>query len=243
MTLRVIIADDEPLARLYLATILQERDDVEVLCECANARETIDAVLAYRPDLLFLDIQMPGMTGFDVISHIQADILPKIVFTTAYAEFAIEAFKVDAVNYVLKPLEDAQIFESLDRAKVLVTPKSDLLGALAPTTSLIVKDRDIFAKIDIGMISWIEAAGDYICIHSEGGTRLIRSTLKTVLTRLFSLNFIQIHRSTLVNLTHVSEARTGSKGGLVLRLINGEELHASRRYSRAVKARLDSAAL
>ena len=253
MTLRVIIADDEPLARCYLATILTERDDVEIVTECENGRQTIDAVLAYRPDVLFLDIQMPGMTGFDVIDNIQSDLLPKIVFTTAYAEFAVEAFKVGAVNYVLKPLEDAQVFESLDRAKTLMTSKSTLLNSLVPVapqdstppkkTSLIVKDRDVFAKLNIEDIIWVEAAGDYICIHLAEGTRLIRSTLKTISKRLSEENFMQVHRSTLVNLNAISETDVGPKGELVLRLSSGSELYASRRYSRAVKARLDEEAL
>ncbi len=241
-----MLVDDEPLARSYLSTILSERDDVILVGQCASGREAIDSVLEQRPDLVFLDIQMPGLTGFDVIEHIQADLMPKIVFTTAYAEFAVEAFKVGAVNYVLKPLDEAQIFESLDRAKTLITPKATLLSALsdaASQTSLIVKDGDIFTQLDVDSIVWIEAAGDYICIHYKSGARLIRSTLKAVLQRLEGTDFIQIHRSTLVNLCHVSQTQSGFKGELILRLSSGEALRASRRYSRAVKDKLAEMAL
>lgn len=192
MTLTAIIVDDEPLARSLLAAILGEIEGVNIVAQCRNGLEAIEAVIEHTPDVMFLDIEMPQMNGFEVIQSIQADILPKIVFTTAYAEYAVEAFSVQALNYVLKPLDDKKVYESVQRVKAFLgankqpPAKSLILSALGPAkglskgSSLIVKDSHKFSFLDKDEIDWIEADGDYVCIHKGGQTHLIRMTLKSI---------------------------------------------------------------
>jgi len=179
MMLNAIIVDDEPLARSLLAAILADISDLRIVAECKNGFEAIEAVVEHTPDVMFLDIEMPEINGFAVIQAIQTDILPKIIFTTAFAEYAVEAFRVQALNYVLKPLDEDKIRESVERVRRSLKVKSEtaakieILTALKPTDgvtnnqALIVKDNDKIAFLDKDEIDWIEADGDYVCIHKE----------------------------------------------------------------------------
>jgi len=250
MTLTAIIVDDEPLARNLLEAILEDIGGVEILAICQNGFEAIDSVAKYTPDMMFLDIEMPQMNGFAVIKAIQADILPKIIFTTAYAEHAVEAFRVKALNYVLKPLDDDKIRESIDRVKTALgigdssPEKSMILTALAPMnntskdSTLIIRDNDKIAFLDKDDIDWIEADGDYVCIHKDMGTHLIRATLKSVEADLQQPRFQRIHRSTIVNLDRVSEIISAQKGEAIVVMKAGERLKVSRSYGSALRAKL-----
>lgn len=250
MMLNAIIVDDEPLARSLLAAILADIPDLKIVAECKNGFEAIEAVVAHTPDVMFLDIEMPEMNGFAVIQAIQTDILPKIIFTTAYAEYAVEAFRVQALNYVLKPLDEDKIRESVERVKKSLkvetesSAKVGILTALKPTQSttqeqaLIVRDSDKIAFLDKGEIDWIEADGDYVCIHKGEKTHLIRATLKSVEAELFEANFLRIHRSTIVNLNKVNEIISAQKGEAVVIMKAGQRLKVSRSYGPALRAKL-----
>lgn len=250
MSLTAIIVDDEPLARSLLAAILADMDEVEIVASCQNGFEAIKAVSTYNPDVMFLDIEMPEMNGFAVIKAIPANILPQIIFTTAYAQYAIEAFQVQALNYVLKPLDDEAIGESIQRANkalgagVNSPRKSDILTALASPDigpngrALIVKGNDKIAFLDKDDIDWIEADGDYVCIHKDTHTHLIRATLKSVEAQLHAPYFQRIHRSTIVNLNHVHEIISAQKGEAIIVMKAGDRLKVSRTYGAALRAKL-----
>ncbi len=257
MSIRVIIVDDEELALNLLSSILMDIEGVEVVAQCKNGHEAVKAVMIHNPDVMFLDIQMPEMNGFDVIAAIQGDVLPLVIFTTAYAEYAINAFKVQAVDYVLKPLNEDNILESVARAKTLLKAKRvvrkkpellDVLQDISETVqsnmaqqkpaTLIVKEMDRIALLDQSQIDWIEAAGDYVCIHIKGETRIIRSTLKTMEAELKGTNFQRIHRSTLVNMDKVREVITAPKGEAFVIISDKSRLKVSRTYGPAIRARL-----
>ena len=258
MTIKVVLVDDEPLALDLLSAILRDLDGgIDVIAQCRNGREAVAAVLEHSPDIMFLDIQMPEMNGFDVIAAIQADLLPLVIFTTAYADYAVNAFKVQAIDYVLKPINEASIAESLARAKTILNSgrvmrkKPELLSALnevsekvktdmhnnVPNT-LIVKEADRIAFLHPDNIDWIEAAGDYVCIHSGGDTRIMRATLKAIEKKMGNPEFQRIHRSTLVNMNRVQEIIPGQKGEALILMADGNKLKVSRSYGAALRARL-----
>lgn len=257
MSLRVIIVDDESLALDLLASILVDIEGIEVVARCKSGREAVQAVMTYNPDVMFLDIQMPEMNGFDVIAAIQGDVLPLVIFTTAYAEYAINAFKVQAVDYVLKPLNEDNISESIARAKTHLKvnqharTKPELLEVLQDISdkvksnmagqkpaTLIVKETDRIALLNPNEIDWIEAAGDYVCIHIKGETRIMRTTLKTMEAELKGPNFQRIHRSTLVNMDKVQEVIMAAKGEAFVVISDKSRLKVSRTYGPELRARL-----
>jgi two-component system LytT family response regulator len=243
--LRAIIVDDEPLARDLLEAILSEIDDIEIVLICANGREAIDGVIKYSPDVLFLDIEMPELTGFDVINALQTDILPKIIFTTAFSEYALDAFKVNALNYILKPVHETMVKESLDRVRqsMVAVAKPTMLTALdrAPSTqSLALIEPNKITMADAGDIIWLEAAGDYVCVHLPRNTKIIRRTLKAFMNDLPPQIFQRIHRSTIVNINHISEMTAGKKGEALLTMSDNHCLKVSRTYGQALRSRLKS---
>ncbi len=245
MTIRAIIVDDEPLARGLLMAILEDVAGIEVIAQCQNGFEAVEAVLTHTPDVMFLDVEMPEMTGFDVIKAIQSDIMPMIVFTTAYAQYAVEAFRVRALNYVMKPLSEDEIEQSVIRVReALATAaptasKSQMLAALEPTQTrtLMIKDSDRIAFLVKSDIHWAEAEGDYVCLHLDGSTRFVRSTLKAIEAQLTGGRFLRIHRSTLVNEDRISQIVPGKKGEAVVVTKSGQRLKVSRTYGPALRAR------
>lgn len=263
--LRTIIVDDEPLARKLLRVLLMEFPDIEVVAECKNGREAVDATIKLSPDLLFLDIQMPGMTGFDVIKELQSDVMPMVVFCTAFARYSLEAFDLHAVDYVLKPVSEKRLQRAVQRALARLEidkteNKSILLGAIddiaktvsnrfefdknrppvegkpALTSKIAIKDSDTTVLIDSDDIDWIDAAGDYMCVHVKGVTHVMRSTLKALTARLDPDKFKRIHRSTVVNLDRIAAITAQDKGEFILDLSCDEQLKVSRNYRDSIKA-------
>lgn len=256
MSIKVIIVDDESLALNLLSAILSDIDDIELVAQCQNGKEAVEAVLEHSPDIMFLDIQMPEMNGFDVIAAIQSDILPLVIFTTAYADYAVNAFKVQAIDYVLKPLDEANIAESIARARIVLNTgkqsrkKPELLSALHDVSkkvnidmssnepkTLIVKESDRLAFLARDHIDWVEAAGDYVCIHSKGETRIMRATLKMIEAQLSDPQFQRIHRSTIVNMNKVLEVISGQKGEALIVMSDQSRLRVSRSYGAILRAR------
>lgn len=268
--LRTILVDDEPLARSLLRTCLEEIPAIEVVGECQNGREAVQAVMQLSPDLMFLDIQMPGMNGFEVIKALQADTMPMVVFSTAYDQYAIDAFDVHAVDYLLKPLEEERLQRAVERALTRFAEagqqehKFPLVGAIesiarkvegrgitgqvaaradpaAGARKLAVKDSDRVIMVPEEDIDWVDAAGDYMCIHVRGDTHIMRCTMKELLAKLDGVRFKRIHRSTIVNLDRIEQVKAHTKGEYFLFLDCGEQLKVSRNYRDAIKAFLTGA--
>ena len=260
--LRTIIVDDEPLALKLLRTVLSEIADIEVVAECSNGKQAVEAVTELEPELIFLDIQMPGMNGFDVIKSLQTEIMPMVVFVTAYDQYAVDAFDLHAVDYVLKPLDSERIARSFDRAidrlknDVDRSFKSPLIGAIEEISEraskektdksvnnlpdgmkrkLLVRDSGVVKVIPFDDIDWVDAAGDYMCVHAVGETHVIRSTLRDLMTKLDDNLFVRIHRSTIVNVERVVSVTPLQKGGSLLHLTQGESLKVSRNYRDSIR--------
>lgn len=271
--LTTILADDEPLALRFLQSTLDDFDSIEIVASCKSGREALTAVNSLTPDLLFLDIQMPGMNGFELVKNIQADIMPMIIFVTAYDQFALAAFDLHAVDYLLKPLDSERVGVAIDRAlerannpsrrsmteeskgglisaianmsdKVEALSQSDKSSSSSPgtpentTRKLSIKDGDTITVIDESSIDWIDAAGDYMCIHVDGETHIMRSTLNDLLSRLDQQIFKRIHRSTVVNVNRIRQVQRHTKGEFFLHLDCDHSLKASRHYKDVIKSLL-----
>jgi two-component system LytT family response regulator len=264
--LRTVIVDDEPLARRLMRSLLNEVPEVELVAECKNGLEAVQVTQDMNPDLLILDIQMPGMNGFDVVKQLQSDQMPMVIFCTAYQRYALDAFDLHAVDYILKPLDRRRLERALARAALRLNTREDkferkspLLGAIdeiaqrvagrpdsrgvqqavADTTAvdrkIAIKDNESTILVDIDDIDWIDAAGDYMCIHVKGNTLIMRSTLKNLMSRLDPEKFKRIHRSTVVNLDRIVKATPLHKGEYILDLDCDERLKVSRNYRPAIK--------
>lgn len=261
--LTAVIVDDEDLARQGLAMRLKELDGVKLLAECRNAREAIAAISEHEPDVVFLDIQMPGKTGLEMISEIQGDIMPMVIFVTAYDDYAVEAFKVHAVDYLLKPVETDRLREAIDIARgmkaqdSLRDEKEKLMGMVVSLTGkspaaidqmmaegeelveqpdrLAIKDGSSITFVPVRDIDWIDAAGDYMCVHVQGATHIMRTTMKELESKLDPSIFQRVHRSTIVNLERVEKVSSHINGEFHLTLSCGTSLKMSRSYKDKVK--------
>ena len=269
--LKVIVVDDELLARRLMLSYLKEIPEIEILAECTNGREAVTAVLELEPDLMFLDISMPGLNGFEVINKIQPELLPMVIFCTAFERYALDAFDVHAVDYIVKPLDDQRLNLAVKRALArhleelhFGDNKASLLGAIDAITSnvtervpmkekagnvslpadperkITIKDRDSIKLIKVDNIAWVDAAGDYMCVHAEGETHIMRCTMKHLLEELDRTVFKRVHRSTIVNLNCIEEVIPHTKGEYFLKLDNGERIKVSRNYRGAIKSFLTS---
>ena len=269
--LRAIIVDDEQLARQLVVSILADMPEVQVVAECSTGREAVRAVSDLAPDLMFLDIKMPGWNGFDVIKKIQPEQLPMVVFCTAFERYALDAFEVHAVDYLVKPLDEERVSLAVKRAlarhredQLARGDKSPLLGAIEDITGdraqplaatgdddgvrsargtdrkIAIRDRDAVRLVREDCIAWIDAAGDYMCVHAEGETLIMRSTMKHLLELLDDHKFKRVHRSTIVNLDFIESARLLPKGEFMLSLENGEQIKVSRNYRGAIRDFLDT---
>ena len=253
--IRAILVDDEPLALRLLATHLERFPQVTVVGRCSNGREAIEMNRQLKPDVMFLDIQMPGLSGLEVVSKIQSDIMPMVVFVTAYDQFAVKAFEVNAVDYLVKPVDPARLREAVQRllrsaANVQSTNnKSSLINAAVTVSEtkgqdlieqpqlgkLIVRDGGEVHLIPFDDIDWIDAAGDYMCIHSCNDTHVMRITMKELEERLQNENFVRIHRSTIVNIHKIESIQLLTKGECELQLPGNVKLKVSRNYRANIK--------
>ena len=263
--LRTVIVDDEPLALGVLKSWLMEFPEIELVAECKNGREAIDATLELNPDLMFLDIQMPGKNGFEVVKELQNDIMPMVVFVTTHQQYALDAFDLHAVDYVPKPLDEERLQRAVKRAieryeasQLLGDNKIPVIGAIdsileraefkdsvevaedvhesSSSKKIAINDSGKMVLVDVSDIEWVDAAGDYMCVHANSNTHIMRSTLKELLNKLDQDVFMRIHRSTIVNLDRVQEIKHHAKGDYFLTLTCGERLKISRNYNDIVKA-------
>jgi two-component system, LytTR family, response regulator len=225
--LRALIVDDERLARQKIRTFLEARPDVAIAGEAANVEQAIALVAREKPDLLLLDIQMPGGDGFDVVRALPSAHTPVIIFITAHDDYALRAFDVAAVDYLLKPFDRARFNEAIDRAKK--SAPRDLRTAF-----FAVRKRDRTIVVPVREVDWIEAEGKYVRLHVRDQSYLVRDAIAAVERRLDARAFVRIHRSTIVNLRRVTEIREDS----VVVLNDGTELLMSRRFGAKVRAQL-----
>ena len=258
-TLSVMLADDEPLARGYLEDLLKAMPDIEVLGSFKNGSEVLKACRDNPPDVLILDIEMPVLTGFDVVKRLQADDMPSIIFATAYDNYAIDAFDLNAVDYLLKPFDRDRFGIAIERARTEFRSDPSLKGRLisasrqiqkladdampadserADPGRLAVRDGRETELVTINEIDWVDAAGDYMCLHVGGKTHIMRSTMKELLAKLPERDFVRIHRSTIVNIHRVTSVSSLSKGEFRLQLGTETSLKVSRNYRKSIASLL-----
>ena len=275
MSLSTIIVDDEPLARKGLAIRLRAHDDINVIEQCCNGREALEAIRAYQVDLMFLDIQMPGLNGFQVIESIieQGLAMPVVVFVTAFDQYALKAFEVHALDYLLKPADEERLEQTIDKiqhyfkSSADTAHKSKLVRLVSDVTGndyqkilteldndqeltlssysdvLAIKDAGEVNRVSVKDILWIDAAGDYMCVHAletkqntrQENTYILRKTMKELEACLDPKQFIRNHRSTIVNKNIIDKFCSQVNGEYFLVLKNGKELKVSRSYKDKVK--------
>ena len=257
--IRTIIVDDEPLARRGLELRLGDHADIDIVGQYGDGAAAIAAVHTQRPDLMLLDVQMPGVDGFETLRHIPASEMPLVVFVTAYDHYAIRAFEASATDYLLKPVDDGRLAQALSRVRqaraqrdatghcahllgllgeLSGRPPLDLDEALRPDAieqlrredKLAVRDGGRTVRVDLASIRWIDAAGDYMCIHTDGETLILRATMRELEKQLDPQRFPRVHRSTIVNARRVVELRPHTNGEGFIRLDCGQELKVSRSH-------------
>jgi two-component system LytT family response regulator len=280
--LKALIVDDDPLALMLLREKLNKYPNISIIAECKNGREAIATTLELAPDLIFLDIKMPEIDGFGVIKKLQTDILPLIIFVTAYKQHAFDAFDVNAVDYIIKPIKDTYLQRAISRAIVRFNQKSPteikakIISAIDSINvyennseqdtpclrshydgthnvthfsngvnqginvnnldrKIIIKDRDSITLLKQLDIEWIDAAGDYTCLHVGGVTHIKRCTLKDLLIDLDPEIFKRVHRSTIVNLNYVTKVIPHTKGEYFLLLGEFDQIKVSRKYREIIK--------
>lgn len=260
MPIRAIIVDDEALARRGIEIRLAGHTDVTIVGQCENGREAIETIAREKPDLMFLDIQMPGMSGFDVLARLPHEALPMIVFVTAFDRYALDAFEAQALDYLLKPINDSRFTQALERVRsysrqrAALAQRDKLMQLLAATRGsssldeealreqlagtiepgypevLPIRDDHGTVRLDVGRIDWIDAAGDYMCVHADGRTYVLRETMKSLEAILDPKIFQRVHRSTIVNIQRVRRLRPHTNGEYFLTLDDGQEIKLSRSY-------------
>jgi two-component system LytT family response regulator len=251
MNIRALVADDQPMARERLIALLADERDIEVVATAASGSEVVDLVRRLSPDLVFLDMQMPELDGIAVIEAIGPDRMPPTIFVTAYDQYAIQAFDVHAIDYLLKPFGRVRFQKALAKARVHL--ERDRAGALADRLMALVDElrapqlsgerlmvrsggRVVFVNVD--QIDWIEAEGNYVRVHAAGESHLLRETMVNLFARLGEARFFRIHRSRIVNLTRIKSLRLAAGGDYDVILKDGRTLGLSRLYKDALQERL-----
>jgi len=259
MTIRTILVDDEKLAIQGMELRLERFDDIEIIDTCLNGREAIRKIKTLKPDLVFLDIQMPGFDGFSVVKGIMDIEPPMVVFVTAYSDHAVRAFEAQAVDYLMKPVDEDRLADAIERIRERIRDKKgreeadklmNVLAEVAPDAidqldlaeedemaassryeKLInIKDRGQIFRVDVDSIERIDAAGDYMCIYTADNSLILRETMKDLEKRLDPRNFQRVHRSTIVNLSQVRQVKPHTNGECFLVLESGAQVKVSRSY-------------
>jgi two-component system, LytTR family, response regulator len=256
--LKAIIVDDEPLACRILRRYLQDDTDIEVVQQCNNGVEALDAINKFHPDLVFLDVQIPRMNGFEVLASLKQDELPFVIFVTAYDEYALQAFEFHALDYLLKPLDHDRFKKAVKHAKeqirqhhenrlfhhvtALLSQYRAVAGQTGEleqpyTTRLEIRSTGHVNFVEVQDIDWIEAADNYVVLHTSAGSHLMRESMSRLETALDPNQFVRVHRSRIVNLTRIRELKSKGFGDRVVVLQDGTEI----RVSRVQKEKLEAA--
>jgi two-component system LytT family response regulator len=239
---RALIVDDEPLARRGVALRLKKFKDFEIVGECGDGSSAVEKILALSPDVIFLDVQMPGMDGFEVLRAIPKEDLPSVIFLTAYEQHALRAFEVHALDYLLKPVDDDRFREALERAKLVRDSHSKLQMAERLLEMLQKNPKQYVSRFPVRVgsririvladeIEWIAAAGDYAELHGSGRSHLIRETMNSLEEKLDPAQFFRIHRSRIVRAKCIRELCPIENREYVVKLADGSEHRSSRSYA------------
>jgi two-component system LytT family response regulator len=245
--IRAVIADDERLARKKLSILLASEPKVEVVAECSDGRQTVTAIRSHRPDMLLLDIQMPDLNGFEVLSEIPPDEMPQVIFTSAYDQYAIRAFETHALDYLLKPFDQDRLHAAIERARAEIQKCKDqdltnrVLELLSAVKSgkrpvpefderLAIRTNGRVVFLNLEEIQWIEAAANYVRLNTGKDSYLFREAISRISERLNPSHFVRIHRSVIVNVTRIKELIPVNSGEYVVVLHSGKELSCSRGY-------------
>ena len=241
-----LIVDDEPFARASLRTLLERQPDAITILEARNGQEAASLILGERPDVVFLDVQMPEMNGFDVVRQVGAAAMPDVIFVTAHDRFAIQAFEINALDYLLKPVSEERFAEALQRTRPHLRRGGDagerivsLLQTLASPpktlTRIAVRSAGKTRFVDLEDVLWIQAAENYVQLHTATSRHLVHSTIQSMLERLDPEVFARIHRSAIVNVRHIMQIESAAQGDYVLTLDNGFSIQSSRTYNEVIK--------
>jgi two-component system LytT family response regulator len=258
--IRAIVVDDEELARRGIEIRLAAHQDIEVVAQCENGRAALEVIAREQPDLMFLDIQMPGLSGLDVLARMPQESAPIVIFVTAFDRYAMDAFEAHALDYLLKPINDVRFSQSMSRVRELWRQRNalaqhdklmQLLAAIQGSSAidaemlrqhlqtlaesryadvLPIRDDAETVRVNVATIDWIDAAGDYMCVHAGGRTYVLRETMKTLESILDPQVFQRVHRSTIVNVQRVRRLRPHTNGEYFLTLQDGQEIKLSRSY-------------
>ena len=245
--IRALIVDDEPLARRRIRTLLSDADDIAVIAEANDGQSAIAAISGHSPDLVFLDIQMPEVDGFDVIREIGLERMPQVIFVTAYDEYAVKAFEVHAVDYLLKPFDPDRFTQALDRARRQLRLRSagertesldrllsELDSQAARRDRIVIKSGGQITMVPVLEIDWIESAGNYVTLHCDRRRHLLRETMTNLEARLKPAGFARIHRTTIVNTDRIETLLPHFHGDHIVMLKDGTKLTLSRRFRTAL---------
>jgi len=228
--IRALIVDDEPLARSNIAVLLRKHAEVEIIGECGSGAEALGEIRVARPDLLFLDVQMPECDGFDVLEMLGNDFPPAVIFVTAYDQYALRAFEAGALDYLLKPFDNVRFELAFTRAKQRIRP--------GQAERIVVKSAGEVSFIKIGDIDWIEAADYYACLHVGSRNHLVRRSLAELEQELDPNQFCRVHRSGIVNLDRVRGLKLHEDGEYEVLLETGARVRLSRRYRKELEDRM-----
>jgi two-component system, LytTR family, response regulator len=250
MRLRTLVVDDEPVARRRLRTLLKAEPSVEIVAECEDGHVALDAVRRLHPDLMFLDVQMPGLDGFDVIELLKPDACPAVVFVTAYDQYAMRAFDVNAADYLLKPFQRGRLATAIARAAVLAGSSDnterlrgliDTIRAGQPLRRFLVKAAGgRVCAVRVEEVEAIESADHYVELHTGDRAHLIRESLSAIEHRLDPSTFVRIHRSAIVNVDRIKELQPAFHGEFIVVLASGRHVRCSRTYAAALTRLLGS---
>ena len=244
MILKILIVDDEPLARKKIRYFLKKEENIEIVTDARNGIEAVKLIKEELPDIIFLDVQMPELDGFGVIERIGVDKMPRVIFVTAFDEYALQAFEVNAVDYLLKPFTRKRFKKSLNKAIENINIKKpevsnsnlnflikDIRNREKYTDRIIIKSTDGYLFLKIEEIDWIESAGNYLTIHSGNEKYILRSTMNNFELKLDEKRFLRIHRRTIVNIDLIKGIRYCYNGKYMVLLKNGIELSLGQKYN------------
>ncbi len=251
--LRVLVADDEVLARRGMRRMLEREEGIRIVAECGDGAAAVESICSERPDLVFLDVQMPELDGFAVVDAVGAEAMPPVVFVTAYDEFALRAFNVHALDYVVKPVDPARLRETVRRVRGEIERRKmaeigqRLAGLLETTASsrkplrrFVVRSRDRIVLLEPDQVEWIESADNYVRLHAGADSYLLRDTMTSLESRLAETTFLRIRRSVMVRTGAIQELQPLFNGEFAVLLKSGKRLTSSRRYRAEIESFLAS---
>jgi two-component system, LytTR family, response regulator len=250
--IRTLLVDDEPLARESLKIFLAEQEGFRVIGECSDGLQAIQVINQDKPDLVFLDVQMPEVNGFEVLNEIETDNPPVVIFATAYEKYALQAFEANAIDYLLKPFDKSRFGEAIQKAvryingnneqglshlRDLINTYNHLKTAAGQFKQrILVKEKRKYFLVDLDDIYFFQASGDYVTIHKQKGTHLINESMNNLESKIDPGQFVRIHRSTIINLRYIDNLQPYFNGEFFITMKNGEKLKLSRNYRDKIKS-------